>query len=264
MSIPSPETILVLALLLLTLLSVLIAALRARSGRLPAVRPFPAIDRLRTRLSDVAESGLPVHIATGSGESGAPNPSAETLASLTLAQRIAEAATQRGGTVAATSGDAVSHLALRGTFHNAFRQAGFASEYQPSSVQLVAHTTPVGYAAGVAARTHADPPIASVIAGRYGGESLLISEEGAAQHIPQIAAATTTSALPVLTLSADQTLVGEELFAAEAYLSDTASSRARLVSHDWLRWLIVALLIGGLIWQILALFVASLGLPVLM
>lgn len=250
-----PASILLLLLLGLTPLLVLGFALRVRSARVPVFRALPGIARFRTLFSDVAESGRPLHVATGAnqGSAAATAPTAETIGSLMIAQRIAEQTTKRGGTVAATSGDIIAHLALRGTLRQAYRGAGTVSDFQADDVQLVAQNSPAAYAAGVSARYAAEPIAASVAAGNYGSEALLIPEEGAAHAIPHLAAATTLSALPVLALSADATLIGEELFAAEAYLSDAVAPKARLLTHDLLRWLLVALLLGGLGWQLLAL-----------
>lgn len=258
----SPASVLPLILLAVTLPLTIFYALRVRTGRIPAFRALPGIAALRARFSDVAESGRPLHIATGANQSntGASNPTAETLASLLIAQRIAEETTRRGGKVAASSGDIVAHAALRGAIHNAYRQAGFGSDYRAEQVQLLAQNTPVAYAAGVAARYEAENFAASVVAGKYGAEALLIGEEGAMRDLPQVAAATSLDALPVLAISADATLIGEDLFAAEAYLSDATRPKARLLTHDALRWIIVVLLLAGIVWQLLAALMPNLGL----
>jgi len=254
----TPASVLLLVLLAITIILSIAYVLRVRAGRIPKFRPLFGIVQLRALFGDVAETGRPLHVATGTGQQGAFGTTAETIASLLITQRIAEATTQRGGTVAATSGDIVAHAALRGTVQQAFRQAGYASDYQPQAVQLVAQTTPIAYAAGVAARYQVEPMAASVVAGNYDTEALLISEEGAAQNIPQIAATTSLTALPVLALSAQATLVGEDLFAAEAYLSDDDQPKARLLTHDALRWVLLVLIVVGLIWQLIAPLV---GLP---
>lgn len=248
----TPDNVLLLALLVITLPLTVVYVLRVRSGRLPAFRPLPGLEGLRTLFSDVAESGQPMHVATGAGQRSGAGTTAETIASLLIAQRIAEETTRRGGNVSATSGDIVSHAALRGSVHQAYAQAGFASDYQSSSVQLVAQQEPIAYAAGVATRYAAEPMTASIVAGNYNVEALLITSEGAAREIPQVAAATSLGALSVLSISADATLVGEELFAAEAYLSDTAAPKARLLTQDALRWTVLVLLLAALIWQLLA------------
>jgi hypothetical protein len=254
-------SVLQLTLFIVALLLTAVYALRVRSGRLPHFRPLPGIDRLRALFSDVSESGRPLHVATGAGRFASTGVTAETVASLLIAQRVAEATTERGGHVAATSGEIEAHAALRGTLHGAYRQAGFGADYQPRTVQLVAQQTPVAYATGVAARYAAEPMAASVVAGNYAAEALLISEEGAARGIPQFAATTSLAALPVLALSADTTLVGEDLFAAEAYLNDGPAQKARLLTQDALRWVILVLLLGGMVWQLIAVLQPELGLP---
>lgn len=250
----TPDNLLLLALLFIALPLTVVYALRAQAGRLPAFRSLPGLAGLRALFSDVAESGRPLHVATGAGQRSAAGtgPTAETIASLLIAQRIAEETAQRGGNVSATSGDIVAQAALRGTVHQAYAQAGFASDYQPGSVQLVAQNAPVAYAAGVATRYAREPMVASMVAGNYDAEALLITGEGAAHEIPQVAAATSLAALPVLTLSANATLVGEELFVAEAYLSDATAPKARLMTQDALRWIVLALLVAGIVWQLLA------------
>jgi hypothetical protein len=102
----------------------------------------------------------------------------------------------------------------------------------------------------------------SVVVGNYGAEALLISDEGAQRGIPQVAGTTSLPALSVLTLSTGATLVGEELFAAEAYLSDTASPKARLLTLDSLRWFVVLLILVAIVYRLLD-ATLGLGLPVL-
>lgn len=245
----TPASIVLLILLGFTLLFTLLFVARARSGRLPTFRALPGMDRLRTIVSDVAETSQPIHVATGNGVVNTPSPTAETIASLLIAQRVAEIAAPQGSQVTATNGDIVAHLAVRGTIHQAYEQAALGGNMRSDQAQLVAQNTPTAYAAGVAARYGVEPAAASVVAGNYGPEALLIPEAGAAQGIPQIAAATSLAALPGLALSADHTLIGEELFAAEAYISQTSAPKARLLTHDALRWLIVVLLVVGLIIQ---------------
>ncbi len=47
-------------------------------------------------------------------------------------------------------------------------------------------------------------------------------------------------------------MIGEELFAAEAYLASSAAAQARLLTQDALRRVIVLLIVLGVIYQILA------------
>jgi hypothetical protein len=250
-------------LLLLPALAVIFTWLhhaRVTHGRVPTFRALPGIAGLNRRVGSVVESGRPVHVATGGSQTGAVGTTAETLASLLITQRLAESVTRRGGTITATTGDAPALLAARGSVREAYRGTGFAADYRGSNIQLVAHQAPVAYAAGVARRYALDAVDCGVVVGDYGSEALLISTEGTERAIPQLSGATTLSALPALTLSTDATLVGEELFAAEAYLAAAAAPKARLSTHDALRQALLVLIVIGIIYQILNLAL-GLGLP---
>jgi hypothetical protein len=224
---------------------------RASRGMLPSFRQLPGIVAFTRRMDEVVETGRPVHVATGGSESGAIGPTAASLASLVIAQRIGEEVTRRGGTVITTVGDITALAAARGSLRQAYRGTGLAGDYRSSNVQLVAHQSPIAYAAGVTRRYDTEPIDSSVVVGDYGAEALLIGEEGAARHVPQLSGATSLSALPALTLSTGATLVGEELFAAEAYLTSSTLPQARLLTQDALRRVVVLLLVIGVLYQIL-------------
>lgn len=236
--------------------------LRIRRGKRFALRPLAASTALETHLGEVLESGRPVHIATGTGQPGAVGVTAESLAGLLLAERVAGLTTQRGGTVVGTSGDAVVHTALRGTLRRAHQASGLGLQYRSAQAQLVAHQTPIAYAAGVVQRYEAEPIDMGVVIGDGGAETLLIGEEGARHRITQIAGATSLSALPVLALSANATLVGEEVWAAEAYLTESPTAQARLRTQDALRWLVGLLIVAGVVYGVLN-TTLNLGLPAL-
>lgn len=250
MRLPYVDDIILLILPALAVIFTWLHHARVTHGRIPHFRPLPGIAALSRRVGEVVESGRPVHIATGASQPGAIGPTAATIASLLIAQRTAEAVTRRGGSAIATTGDVVSLHAVRGTLRQAYRTAGFAADYRSANTQLVAHQAPIPYAVGVARRYGVEPVDMSVVVGDYGSEALLIGVEGAARRIPQLSGATTLSALPALTLSTDATLIGEEMFAAEAYLSPAAAPKARLLTQDALRRALVLLIVIGIIYQV--------------
>ena len=235
---------------------------RVRRGRLPALRPLTGIATLDERLGEGVESGKPLHIATGTGQPGSVGPTAESLASLLIADRLADLATRRSSNVLITNGEAVNHAASRGTLRRIYRATGLSGDYCSTQAQLVAHETPIAYAAGVVRRYATDPIDTGVMVGDYGAEALLIAEEGTHHRITHIAGATNLAALPGLTLSTYATLVGEELWAAEAYLSSAAAPKARLLTMDALRRVAVAAILAGLIYGIVN-SALNLGLPAL-
>ncbi|NOK59719.1 MAG: hypothetical protein GFH27_549285n243 [Chloroflexi bacterium AL-W] len=252
----SSETILLLIIVLLVMILTLLHHARAMAGKLPTYRrPLPALEIVRRALERGAETGRAIHLSPGSGSIGSRSTTVETVAGLLAAERVSTEASLNGAPILASSGDAVAHLALRGFLRQAYQRAGFGQDYDPANVQLIAHQDPLAYASGIAALYGRQRLEASQLIGSFGQEFLLVGEIGAQQGVPQVAGATTSQSLPLVYLSADGVLIGEEIFAAEAYLSRSPAPQARLMTQDILRTVVIVILI-------ILLLIAIAGIPI--
>ena len=86
---------------------------------------------------------------------------------------------------------------------------------------------------------------ANVVIGDLGSESALIAEASDRENIELIAASDNLSAQSILYASSQEPLIGEELFAAGAYMGAGAPHEASLQAQDVLRWLVIVAIIGG-------------------
>ncbi len=241
--------LIVLISLIVTLLTYIHYA-QARAGRAFARRSLPVLGVLRAALGRGAETGRAIHVSPGAGTIGSRENTAETIAGLLATERVASEAARNGAPLLVSSGDAVSYLALRGTLHQAYQNAGQEQDYKPQNVQLLAHQDPAAYATGVMMLYARQPLEASQLVGSFNQEFLLAGEEGAQRNIPQVAGATSTAALPVMLLSTPSTLIGEEIFAAEAYLSDDPASDSRLRTQDALRIAVIFVIVVGFLYTL--------------
>lgn len=240
----SQETLLLLIIVLLVIILTLLHHARALSAQQSiSRRALPGLDIVRAALARGAETGRAIHLSTGSGVIGTRFSTAETVAGLLAAERVASEAALNGAPILASSGDAVAHLALRGALRQAYQRAGLGQDYDPANVQLLAHQDPMAYASGVATIYGRQRIEASQLIGSFGQEFMLLGEDGAQRGVPQIGGATTTTALPLVYLSADGALIGEEIYAAEAYLARTAAPAARLLTIDTLRTAVIVAII---------------------
>jgi hypothetical protein len=108
--------------------------------------------------------------------------------------------------------------------------------------------TPFSYAAGTVPVTRDESVSTNVFLGDFGSESALLTESAERENSSIIAASDDVSAQSVFYASSQDPLVGEELFAAGAYVGAGAAHEASLIVQDILRWLvIVAILIGSLL-----------------
>lgn len=258
----SPDAIIILLVFLVVVALTWLHHARVSSGRLPRRRPLPALDTLRAALGRGAETGRAVHVAPGASVLGAADGSrattAELIAGLLVAERVAGEAALNGAPILVSSGDAVAHLALRGSVRQSYQIAGQAQDYDPGRVQLLAHNDELAYATGVTTLYARQPLEASAMVGGFNQEFLLIGEEGAQRDLPQLAGTTSSVALPLMMLTASSTLIGEEIFAAEAYVAPAGPAQARLLTQDVLRTAVILILLGGFVYSLLQ---PSLGLP---
>jgi hypothetical protein len=88
----------------------------------------------------------------------------------------------------------------------------------------------------------------NVFLGDFGPESALLTESAERENSTLIAASDNISAQSVFYASSQDPLIGEELFAAGAYVGAGAAHEASLTVQDVLRWLVIlAILIGSLL-----------------
>ena len=90
-------------------------------------------------------------------------------------------------------------------------------------------------------------PAANIYMGAFYAESLLLAETGNAAGSIQIAGTAQPEQLPFFVAACDYTLMGEELFAASAYLSHEPIMLGGLKGQDLMKVLIVFFVILGTI-----------------
>lgn len=238
--------IIVPVLLLLTLLFTLFSESIVKTDRFTR-RPLQPVDDIHRALNRSSETGRAVHITPGAGPITNQPIGAESFAGLMLTQRLAQQAARRGGTMAASSGDAAAHLALHGMIRQAYQDAGYAEVHHSDDIQLFAHNDQMAFAAGQSGRFAAEPFEASIAVGSFGGSYLLIGAAGQSRRLNQIAGTVNPESLAAMVLTSDTVLMGEDVYAAEAYVAPTRSGLARLITHDVLRATIIVLLLLGLL-----------------
>lgn len=259
---PTTMTILMLLVALVVVTLTWLHHARAMRGAVTPQRPLPALETLRAALGRGAETGQAVHLSPGASIMGAADgsraTSTELVAGLLMAERAAGEAARNGAPILVSSGDIVAHLALRGSVRQSYRAAGQAQDYDPGRVQLLAHHDELAYATGVATIYGRQSLEASAMIGGFGQEYLLAGEEGAQRGLPQVVGTTSSAGLPLMLLTTPATMIGEEIYAAEAYLAPPGPAQARLLTQDVLRTTVIVLLVVGFLYSLAQPF---LGLP---
>ncbi len=235
------------ALALILIAAVLLPALRFLQRRTPVtLRNIPAFSRLRRATAISVEEGTRLHLALGHGDLLLPR-GAASFAALALLRKIGEGASIGDRPPIATSGDAVLALLSHDTLQTAHQATGEEERFQPNQAQL-SGLTPFSYAAGAMSVISQENVSTNIVIGDFGAEAGLLADAAERANTSLIAAAMEPSAQAIFFASTSEPLVGEELFAAPAYVGQEAFQRASLQVQDVLRWLIILtlLILAGL------------------
>jgi len=223
-----------------------LVALRRKSP--PAFREIPAFTRLRRAIGRVVEDGTRLHVSLGRGALITPQ-SASAMAGLTLLRRLAELTSAGDQPPIATSGDATLAILSQDTLRTASQASG-QGVYDPAAGRLTG-LTPFSYAAGAVSAIRDENISTNVLLGNFGVEAALLAEAAERANTFTLAASDNLAAQAVLYASAQEPLIGEELYAAGAYMDAGPVHAASLTVQDILRWMIIVVILVGALIQLL-------------
>ncbi|HSO12905.1 MAG TPA: DUF6754 domain-containing protein [Anaerolineales bacterium] len=210
----------------------------------PAVfRKIEAYERLNRAVGLAVEGGTRLHVSIGRGNLFTAR-WGSALAGLAMLRRLTERTSISDHPPVVTSGDASLAILSQDTLQSGYRAAGAEDQYRFTTGRLTG-LTPFAFAAGTIPVMRDENVSANVVIGDLGLEAALLAEVADNQETDLIAASDNLTAQSVLYASSQEPLIGEELFAAGAYLGAGASHEASLQAQDVLRWLVILAILGG-------------------
>ncbi|MDQ6695660.1 MAG: hypothetical protein M3014_14835 [Chloroflexota bacterium] len=217
-------------------------------GRPISVRTIRAYEATREGLARAAETGQALHTSPGTGLiSGGGVNAASTLAGMNVVESMGRVAAITGAPVIATTNGAVTYALADNALRRGYRRAGWTSDTESGGVRFITHADAVTYAAHVADVAEQAHVSQAVMAGYFGPEVLLITEAQRRTNAQQIIGSSNPESLAMLHITADHTLIGEEIFASGAYLEHRTSHLASLLAQDGLRYAVIIMIIIGFI-----------------
>ena len=241
----SEQQALMLVLLLITLPLLVLFNSQVKAGMHPTLRPIRAFSRLRELIGRGSETGRPIHVSLGTGGI-ADASTAESLAGVTLLEHIAGQSAASGAPLIVTVSDPTLLPLAQETNRSAWESRPYRYQASEAEARMVAPDA-TAYAAGVMDILLGENVAANVMVGKFGPEYLLMGETGVHAQIPQVAGATDPQTLPFIYATADDPLIGEEIFASGAYLGSKATHIASLRVQDWLRIVLSAVILIGIV-----------------
>jgi hypothetical protein len=223
----------------------------AARGKVFSVRALPSMEAVPGLIGQSIESGRPVHVSMGSAGIGGLNTPA-ALASAALFYRVAERTATGSVAPLLTMSEAAALPLAYGTLRRAYAARGRIDRYELRSVRwFPGGDRSLAFAAGLTIMAGNEQVSGSLLTGSYGSELALILFSAQRRRHITIAGSDQLAGAAVAYAMADHALLGEEIYAAPAYLSAAApagdaAQRASLLTADTLRWLLIAGLLLGM------------------
>jgi uncharacterized protein DUF6754 len=212
----------------------------AQAGRKPFVRRIPGIDAIEEAIGRSTEMGRPVLYVPGIQDIS----DIQTVAGLVILESVAKLTAKYETPITVPVTYPIPFTIAEEMVKGGYLHAGRPEAYDPNSVRFVSPEQ-FAYVAAVTGIMLRDRPAAHIFMGSFYAESLLLAETGFSTGAIQVAGTANVHQLPFFVVACDYTLIGEELYAASAYLSGEPKLVGGLKGADLMKIIIIAAVIVG-------------------
>jgi len=214
----------------------------ARRGKALFVRRIPGLERVEEALGRATELGKSILYISGIGGEA----DVQTIASMNILGNIAEEVAHYDTDLLVPCINPIVMTIEQELVKHGYTRAARPENYKESSVFFLTDQQ-FAYAAAVSGIMVREKPAAIFLMGSFAAESLILAESGASTGAIQIAGTASPSQIPFFIVACDYTLIGEELFAAGAYMSREPLLLGSLKGQDIAKFIIMVLIALGII-----------------
>ena len=193
---------------------VVLGSIRAAKRREIFLRRIAGLDAVDEAIGRATELGKPILYLTGAGDMSEPS----TVAAAVILGRVAKRVAAYETELMVPHRDPIVMAVCQEITKQSYLEAGKPDVFKEDSNFFIT-TDQFSYTAAVDGIMLRKKPAANFFMGSYFAESLLLTETGASTGAIQIAGTDSDHQLPFFVTTCDYTLIGEELYAASAYLS---------------------------------------------
>jgi hypothetical protein len=224
--------------------SMLISIRRARMGADLFIRPIAGLKAVDEAIGRATEMGRKILYVPGIQSMD----DIQTIASMAVLGHVAKQTALYGAELDVSNRDPLTFAASRETVKQAYLEAGRPDAFHEGIVNYITYDQ-WALTAALTGKMVREKPAAHFFIGHFYAESLMLAEVGQRIGAIQIAGTADVAQLPFFVCACDYTLIGEELFAAGAYLSKQPMLLGSIKGQDWVKgsflvWLVVAALLG--------------------
>lgn len=220
---------------------VLVSIRKAQRGPV-FLRYIPGLDAVDEAIGRATELGKPVMYLTGAHDMSDPS----TVAAAVILGRVATRTAGYETDLMVPHRNPITMAVCQEITRQAYYEAGKPDLFREDANFFIT-SDQFSYTASVDGIMLRTKPAANFFMGAYFAEALLLTETGASTGAIQIAGTDSDHQLPFFVTTCDYTLIGEELYAASAYLSREPIQVGTLLGQDLGKLVVLTCIAGGVL-----------------
>ncbi|MBE0433812.1 fibronectin type III domain-containing protein [candidate division WOR-3 bacterium] len=212
---------------------------KARTGKDLFIRKIAGLAAVEEAVGRATEMGKPILYVPGLGDIDWT----ATIASMNILGEVARKIARYDSALIVPNRWSVTYTVSKEVVKEAFVAEGSPDKFKEEYVRYVTEAQ-FGFAAAINGIMTREKPATNFFIGRFWAESLIMAETGAQTGAFQIAGTDSVLQLPFFVSACDYTLMGEELYAASAYLSREPVLLGSLKAQDYGKLAVLLVLFG--------------------
>ena len=206
------------------------------------LRPIPGLKAVEEAVGRSTEMGRPVLYVPGIQDMD----QVETVAGVVVLGHVAKMTAQYETNLNVPVARSIVMKAAREACRESYTIEGRPDMFNEDMVHYLTDDQ-FAYAAGVNGIMNREKPAACLYMGKFYAESLILAETGNSIGAIQIAGTASQAQIPFFVTACDYTLIGEEFFAASAYLSQKPELVGGIRGQDMIKLTVIASIIFSIL-----------------
>jgi hypothetical protein len=206
------------------------------------LRPIPALKAVEEAVGRSTEMGRPILYVPGIQDMD----QVETVAGVVVLGHVARMTARYETSLNVPVSRSIVMKAAREACREAYMVEGRPDMFNEDMVHYMTDDQ-FAYAAGVNGIMVREKPAACMYMGKFYAESLILAETGNSIGAIQIAGTASQAQIPFFVTACDYTLIGEEFFAASAYLSQKPELIGGVKGQDMIKLVVIAIIVFSMV-----------------
>ena len=214
----------------------------AKKGKDVYIRRIAGLNAIDEAVGRATEMGRPVVMVPGLSDPV----NAIVVQALNIFSYVTRVAARFSNPILVCCASASVYTLAQEVIRDVYQQEGAIDRYDTDAVRFISDRQ-FAFAAGVSGIILREQAAATFFLGEFYAESLILAETANAVGAIQVASSTESTQTPFFIAACDYVLIGDEFYAASAYLTRQPVLVGSLVGQDWCKLLVMATVLIGVL-----------------